>query len=101
MEEASPAVEDGVDTICGYENHCSMYGLYLLFMLFILVEVPLQLFRYICSSGQGDRVQVRDIRFRTLYIQCLYRHSAGRPVLIYYCTVTKWSECILPNRISM
>ena len=30
-----------------------------------------------------------------LYFQCLHRHSAERPVLRYYCTVTKWSECII------
>ena len=41
-------------------------------------------------SGIYDCVQIRH----ALYIECLYRHSAGRPVLRYYCTVTKWSECI-------
>ena len=43
-------------------------------------------------SGNKDCVHMRHV----LYIQCLYRHSAGRPVLIYYCnTVTKWSEYII------
>ena len=28
-----------------------------------------------------------------LYIQCLFCHSAGRLVLRYYYTVTKWSDC--------
>ena len=41
-----------------------------------------------------DCVQMRHV-CSVLYIQCLYRHSAGRPILKYYCTVTKWSECII------
>ena len=48
---------------------------------------------------EGDRIQVRDKRCvhmcHVLYIQCLYRHAAGRPGFRYYCTVTKWSECII------
>ena len=31
-----------------------------------------------------------------LYIQWLYRHSAGRPVL-RYCNVTKWSVRLLAS----
>ena len=42
-------------------------------------------------SGNEDCVHMRHV----LYIQCLYRHSARCPVLRYYCTVTKWSECII------
>ena len=43
-------------------------------------------------SGNKDCVHMRHV----LYIQCLYRHSAGRPVLRYYCTVTKYvSVCII------
>ena len=34
-------------------------------------------------SGNEDSVNVRHVI------------SAGRPVLRYYCTVTKWSECII------
>ena len=41
--------------------------------------------------GINDCVQMRHV----LYIRCLYRHSAVRPVLRYYCTETKWSDCII------
>ena len=48
---------------------------------------------------QGGRLQVRIydcVQMRhVLYLQFLCRHSAGRPVLRYYCAVTKWSECII------
>ena len=47
-------------------------------------------------SGNEDCVHMRHV----LYIQCLYRHSMGRPVLRYYCTVTKWSECFVYIRPS-
>ena len=42
-------------------------------------------------SRNEDCVHMRHV----LYTQCLFSHSAGRPVLRYYCTVTKWSECII------
>ena len=45
------------------------------------------------NTGQRytDCVQTRHV----LYLQCLYRHSAGRPVLRYYCSLTKGSECLI------
>ena len=45
------------------------------------------------TSGIYNRVQMRHVR--TVHLACLYRHSTGRPVLRYYCTVTKWSDCII------
>ena len=49
-------------------------------------------------SGNEDCVHMHHV----LYIQCLYRRSAGCPVLRYYCTVTKSSQFInyLSGRVS-
>ena len=57
-----------------------------------LRECTIPQFLTLTSTYQGDRVQVPDIRLRkmchVLYIQWLYRHSAGSLVLRYNCTVS-------------
>ena len=57
-------------------------------ILYTILDI-LQVIEY--RSGIYICVQMRHV----LYIKYLYRHSAGRPVLRYFCTVTKWSVCII------